>query len=154
MLRRLPERLLAWVGRSLRRPVLLGVALTLLVLGAGALAVTSAGLVSIAASSGHWPVTSWFLHYSMRRAVSTQSLGTEEPDDLTDPALVLKGAGHYHTGCLACHGGPGRRILRPVWMNGRLGSCSGLCAMASSSRPCRPGQRSNVTMRYGLWWPF
>lgn len=108
MLRRLPERLRAWLGTSLRRPVLLGITLTLVVLGAGALLVTSAGLVSIAASSGHWPVTSWFLHYSMRRAVSTQSLGIKVPDDLTDPALILKGAGHYETGCVMCHGAPGR----------------------------------------------
>lgn len=108
MLRRLAERFIAWLGGGLRRPVLLGVALALAALGVGALALTSAGLVSIAASSGHWPVTSWFLHYSMRRAVSTQSLGVKVPDNLAEPALILKGAGHYETGCVMCHGAPGR----------------------------------------------
>ncbi len=102
------ERFLDWLGGGLPRRLALGVALVLLMLGAGALALTSAGLVSISASSGHWPVTSWFLHYSMRRAVSTQSLGIKVPNDLADPALILKGAGHFESGCLTCHGAPGR----------------------------------------------
>jgi len=108
MSRRLAERCVAWLGARQHRPVLLGVALTLGTLGVGALAVTSAGLVSIAASSGHSTTVSWFLHYSMRRAVSTQSLGIKVPDDLFDPGMVLKGAGHYETGCVMCHGAPGR----------------------------------------------
>lgn len=108
MLRRFLERFLNWLGASLFRRLALGIVLVLMMLGVGALAITSAGLVSISASSGHWPVTSWFLHYSMRRAVSTQSLGIKVPKDLTDPALIVKGAGHYETGCLACHGAPGR----------------------------------------------
>lgn len=108
MLRRSADRLLDWLGASLVRRLAVGIALLLFLLAAGALAVTSAGLVSISASSGHWPVTSWFLHYSMRRAVSTQSLGIDVPDNLNDPASVIKGAGHYDNACIACHGAPGR----------------------------------------------
>jgi cytochrome c553 len=67
----------------------------------------SAGLMPIAASEGHWPVTQWFLHYVMRRSVSSSTAGVEAPR-LDDPALVLKGAGHYATNCLPCHGAPGR----------------------------------------------
>jgi cytochrome c553 len=63
--------------------------------------------VSISASAGHWTATGWVLHYTMRRAVSTQSMGIKVPP-LDDPALVLKGAGHYETGCVPCHGAPGR----------------------------------------------
>ncbi|MEH6566369.1 MAG: c-type cytochrome [Halopseudomonas sp.] len=103
----LRTRLLSWLDGGLLRPLALGVTLTLLALGLGALAVTSAGLVSIGASSGHWSATSWFLHYSMRRAVATQSLGIKVPANLADPALILKGAGYYQTGCLGCHGAPG-----------------------------------------------
>ena len=108
MLRRFLERFLNWLGASLFRRMALGIAVVLITLGVGALAVTSAGLVSISASSGHWPITSWFLHYSMRRAVSTQSLGIKVPKNLDDPSMILKGAGHYENGCLACHGAPGR----------------------------------------------
>lgn len=83
---------------------------SLVVLGiAAALLVGWTGLVSIAASSGHWAVTSWFLHWTMKNAVITQSMGIEKPADidLVDPALVLRSAGHYATGCAACHGAPG-----------------------------------------------
>lgn len=82
----------------------------LVVLGmAGALLVGWSGLVSIAASSGHWNITAWFLHWTMRNAAATQSIGISKPEDLNlgDPALILRSAGHYATGCAACHGAPG-----------------------------------------------
>jgi len=67
--------------------------------------VVSSGVVSIKASSGHWPITNWFLHYAMRRSVSTYSTTLAEPK-LDEPWLVLKGAGHFETGCRPCHGAP------------------------------------------------
>lgn len=81
------------------------IALFLIALGVlGALVVVS-GIVPIAASSGHWAITRWFLHFSMKRSVATHSLGISVPS-LDDPALVLKGAGHYEIGCRSCHGSP------------------------------------------------
>jgi cytochrome c553 len=76
---------------------------------AGALLFSWMGLVSIAASSGHFAVTGWFLHWTMQNAVRTQSLAVEMPEDLDlgDPALVRRAAGHFATGCAPCHGGPG-----------------------------------------------
>jgi cytochrome c553 len=71
---------------------------------AGSLLVVS-GLIPITASSGHWPITAWFLHFSLRRSVATYTLGLETPR-LDEPKLVLKGAGHYETGCRPCHGSP------------------------------------------------
>lgn len=65
-----------------------------------------AGLVPIKASSEHWAVTRWFLEFAMERAVSTQSLGAPKPPPLDDPALVLRGAGHFEFGCKPCHGAP------------------------------------------------
>ncbi len=77
------------------------------VVGAGVLAalVVVSGVVPIKASSGHWAITEWFLHFSMKRSVSTHSFGIDPPS-LDDPAMVLKGAGHYEIGCRACHGSP------------------------------------------------
>lgn len=66
-----------------------------------------AGLVPVAASAGHWPVTRWFLHFTMQQSVETRALGIEVPE-LDDAALVLRGAGHYESGCAPCHGAPGR----------------------------------------------
>ncbi len=66
------------------------------------------GLAPISASAGHWPVTSWLLHTAMRQAVQTRALGIRAPA-LQDPALVLRGAGHFARGCAVCHGAPGGR---------------------------------------------
>ncbi len=101
------RRWLCWLTGGSWRRVVAAVALLAALAGTGAFVLVSLGLVSISASSGHWKATGWLLHYAMRRAVSTQSMGIEAPP-LDDPALVLKGAGHYHTGCLACHGAPGQ----------------------------------------------
>lgn len=67
--------------------------------------VVISGVFPITASSGHWPVTRWFLEFSMERSVSTHAMGIESPP-LDDERLVLKGAGHYETGCRSCHGAP------------------------------------------------
>lgn len=88
-------RALAWFAA-------LAVAATL-----GALAVSFSGLISIAASSGHFEPIRWFLGWSLRNAVRTQSVPVGPPPDLDDPALVLRAAGHYDTGCAVCHGAPG-----------------------------------------------
>ncbi len=101
------RRWLCWLTGGSWRRALAAIALMAALAGAAAFVLVSLGLVSISASSGHWKATGWMLHYAMRRAVSTQSMGIKVPP-LDDPALVLKGAGHYHTGCLACHGGPGQ----------------------------------------------
>jgi cytochrome c553 len=87
----------------------LGLALGLL----GLLAAAS-GLIPIKASSGHWAITNWLLSFSMERSVNTHSLPLEPPSQpgLEDPAMVLKGAGHYETGCRACHGSPELRHPR------------------------------------------
>lgn len=73
--------------------------------------VAASGIIPIKASSGHWAITQWFLHFAMKRSVATYSLGIEVPE-LTRKSLVLRGAGHYETGCRLCHGSPRRHNLR------------------------------------------
>lgn len=77
-------------------------------LGAVGFLIVASGIISIKASSGHWPITAWFLHFAMQRSVATHSLGVEPPV-LTEPRLIMKGAGHYESGCRPCHGSPHRR---------------------------------------------
>lgn len=82
-------------------------------LALGGLVLALTGIVPIKASSGHWAITEWFLHTVMRRSISTHSIGV--PDrPLDDPALVLKGAGHFESACKACHGAPGEAKPRVV----------------------------------------
>ncbi len=90
---------------------LLRVAVLLLLVGGGGFLVAASGVVPIKASSGHWPITAWLLEFSMGRSVSLHSLGVKAPP-LDDPALVLRGAGHYETGCFGCHGSPALRQPR------------------------------------------
>jgi cytochrome c553 len=85
--------------------------LVVMVFGLAALLFVSAGLVPVAASQGHWPITRALLHFAMRRSVQTHALGIKPPPAAEQPlgpdAMVLKGAGHYAEGCLPCHGAPG-----------------------------------------------
>lgn len=85
--------------------------LRILILGAlagtGALIYTWAGLAPISAKAGHTEITRWFLHFAMRKAVETRSASLQAPE-LDDLSMVLKGAGHYATGCAPCHGAPGQ----------------------------------------------
>lgn len=91
------------------KSLLLKFASAAVALGLAGLLAAASGLVPVAASSGHWSITGWFLHFVMQRSVATQSLGVAVPDvDLDDPALVRQGAGHFATGCAVCHGAPGR----------------------------------------------
>jgi cytochrome c553/cytochrome c5 len=83
-----------------------GAGLLLLSLGFAGALLSASGLVPIEASSGHWKVTELFLQFSKRRSISTHTLGADPPA-LNEPWLVLKGAGHYETGCRPCHGSPG-----------------------------------------------
>ncbi|QDT16217.1 c-type cytochrome [Alienimonas californiensis] len=71
----------------------------------GAVLVVS-GVVPVRASSGHWAITRWFLSFSMARSVSTDSLDVAVPATLDDRREILRGAGHYQTGCYPCHGNP------------------------------------------------
>lgn len=89
-------------------------ALLFAVVGLAALLGVAAGMAPVNASAGHWPVTRVILHWAMTRATRVRALSVTEPDGagaadrLTPPdALARQAAGHYATGCLACHGGPG-----------------------------------------------
>ena len=80
---------------------------------AGAIVVAS-GVVPISASSGHWRITAAILDFAKVRSVKMHSRGIRPPFSLDDPALVLRGAGHYESGCSPCHGNPALRV--PVVM--------------------------------------
>lgn len=70
------------------------------------LAVAWSGLVPIAASSGHWPITAWFLHWTMENSVATQSALTS-PEPAAAESGLVSAAGHFAQSCAACHGAPG-----------------------------------------------
>jgi len=73
-----------------------------------ALAVGWSGAVNVAASSGHWAITDWFLHWVMRNSVGTRS-ALQSPQAAADPQGLVSAAGHFAASCAACHGAPGMR---------------------------------------------
>ncbi|WP_293877918.1 c-type cytochrome [Sphingomonas sp. UBA978] len=79
---------------------------TLVGLGAAGLLFAWSGLFNIAASSGHWPITDWFLHWTMRNSVRTHAAFTS-PDDPADATGLVSAAGHFANACAVCHGAPG-----------------------------------------------
>lgn len=94
-----------------RKRLLFELTVLVAVLAAGGSLIALAGLVPIKASSGHWAITNWLLHFVMQRSVSTQALFVQ-PASLDAPGLVVKGAGHYEIGCRPCHGTPELRSPR------------------------------------------
>src|SRR3546814_6971081 len=88
------------------KPLLRHALLVLVLLGAGVLIFVALGMAPIAADAGHWGITRVLLHSAMSRAVEVRSLPLKAPP-LDDPALVQKGAGHYASACMDCHGAPG-----------------------------------------------
>ncbi|HXH14277.1 MAG TPA: c-type cytochrome [Alphaproteobacteria bacterium] len=105
-----PETHGAQAEGGLRRRMF-NIAVVLAVLAVGGGLVAASGVIPIKASSGHWAITAWLLDFAKSRSVSTHTLTLDAPA-LDEPWLVLKGAGHYETGCLPCHGAPGRRPPR------------------------------------------
>lgn len=85
----------------------IGLALAAAVVAAGALAVAGSGILTVAASHGHWAVTNRFLEFTMRSSVRTHALSVAAAPRLDDPDLLRLGAGHFAGGCAPCHGAPG-----------------------------------------------
>jgi cytochrome c553 len=81
-------------------------AVALAVLPFAAVFVAWIGFFNVGASTGHWKITDWFLHFAMRSAVRTYSLAVEAPAELPGYA-IQPAAGHYARGCAICHGAPG-----------------------------------------------
>jgi cytochrome c553 len=80
--------------------------------GIVALVVILSGAFDIAATSGHSAPVAFLLHFTMKRSVAARAPSLTPPD-LDDPALILRGATHYATGCAPCHGGPGE-LASPI----------------------------------------
>lgn len=82
------------------------VILGLSALAALGFAVAAAGLVPIAASSGHWAITDWFLHWAMQNSARTYS-AVQTPKIVRDDTGLISAAGHFRQSCQSCHGAPG-----------------------------------------------
>ncbi|MFD2137513.1 hypothetical protein ACFSLT_24250 [Novosphingobium resinovorum] len=73
--------------------------------------VAAAGLIPIAASTGHWKITDWFLHWTMQNSARTYS-AVQTPKVIRDDTGLVSAAGHFRQSCQVCHGAPGKRPPR------------------------------------------
>ncbi|MBY9064485.1 c-type cytochrome [Sphingomonas yunnanensis] len=78
-------------------------------LAAAGLLFAWSGVFNIAASSGHWAVTEWFLHWTMRNSVKTHSFFDSPADPIARDGATVSAAGHFAAACATCHGAPGQR---------------------------------------------
>ncbi|RVT93005.1 c-type cytochrome [Sphingomonas crocodyli] len=66
------------------------------------------GAMQVSASSGHWRITDWFLHWVMRNSVRTYA-AFQAPEKVRDDTSLVSAAGHFRQACQVCHGAPGIR---------------------------------------------
>lgn len=71
------------------------------------LAFIYSGIFNVAASSGHWPITTWVLHTTMESSVRTYA-AVSAPKEPVDDAGLVSAANHFAQACAICHGAPGR----------------------------------------------
>ena len=90
--------------RLMEHLVVVVIVLAVIAIGLGALAYS--GLYNIGADDRHWPVTYALLQSVRDRSIHVRSARLEIPN-LSDPQLVLKGAGQYAAMCTGCHLAPG-----------------------------------------------
>jgi cytochrome c553 len=64
------------------------------------------GVIPIGASSGHWRITDWGLHWAMENSVRTHTI-LQSPDLKREDDGLVSAAGHFAQSCAACHGAPG-----------------------------------------------
>lgn len=83
----------------------LGIVITLAVLGVGALLFAWSGVYNIAATKPHWGITLSFIETLRDRSIYVRSDDVSEPD-LDDAKLMEAAFAHYHEMCRLCHGAP------------------------------------------------
>ena len=69
--------------------------------------VVYAGLYDVAATTPHWPFTTWLLETARTRSIKARAAEIQTPRALDDSAKVVIGVAHYAAHCAVCHGAPG-----------------------------------------------
>lgn len=83
-------------------------ALLIVVLAAaGGVGFVYSGLYDVAATTPHWPATTWLLKMARSRSIASRAADIVAPPDFDDPAKVGAGVSHFAAHCAICHGAPG-----------------------------------------------
>lgn len=101
----------------------LGVLLVMVVLGGviGAYVLYS-GTIKIAATNQHGPILHYVFQTGRMQSISRHSKTVPDwpvaLEGLSDDAMQLRGAGHYASMCVECHGAPG--VVQPAYTDAML----------------------------------
>ena len=107
------------------------------------------------------------LDFAKVRSVATHSSASRRRRSMM-PALVLRGAGHYETGCAPCHGAPGHGraardgghdaaaagATRPRCADGNRGALLHRQAWHQVHRHAGVAGRRSAMTKCGRWWRF
>ena len=87
---------------------ILGTALGLVLLAAacGAILMWS-GVISVAATDPHLPITRWMMETARIRSIKMHAAGIVPPDNMSDQARIVGGTAHFSEHCAGCHSAPG-----------------------------------------------
>ena len=112
------------------------------------------GFFNVGASSGHWKVTEWFLHFAMRSAVRTYALAVEVPRTSCRGMRSSRPPAISHAAAPSAMALPANRARRPRMRccrsrptlparsaNGPTPSSFASSSTACASPACRPGRR-------------
>ena len=78
-----------------------------LVLAIAAAIFVVSGVYNVAATSPHWPLTTWAMGKARMRSIKEHAAGIQAPVGLYDPAKIAMGTSHFAAHCAVCHGAPG-----------------------------------------------
>jgi mono/diheme cytochrome c family protein len=78
-----------------------------LIVAGGGFGFIYSGLYDVAATTPHWPVTSWLLDTARVRSIEVQAAGIQPPLGFDAPAQIETGVDHFAAHCAVCHGAPG-----------------------------------------------
>ncbi len=89
------------------RSILASFLTVMLAVAVGGIGFVASGLYDVAATTPHWPTTTWLLQIARTRSIKAHAAGIPTPPGLDAPAKVESGVAHFAAHCAICHGAPG-----------------------------------------------
>jgi mono/diheme cytochrome c family protein len=89
------------------RNLLLFILLVAAVTAIGVAGLIYSGVYNVAATTPHWPVTTWLLDIARQRSIAAHAAGITPPPGYDAPDQIAIGVDHFAAHCAVCHGAPG-----------------------------------------------
>jgi mono/diheme cytochrome c family protein len=87
--------------------ILVTTGILLMLAVAGFAGITWSGVISVAATEPHWPVTYWLMETTRNRSIQVHAAGIVPPANLSEQSRIVGGTAHFVEHCSGCHSAPG-----------------------------------------------